>query len=137
VVDLLDELAVERLSAHLTERRRHEFEERRAEQDRRERERTQAGERMARFGDDVEAGLREHAPALSDAEREQIEKDISTLHGPNSTQARALRNAMTAPATQGDGDQVVASEPDEHQPVAQPQTARGRATRPGLSSCPT
>ena len=82
VVDLLDEIAVERLPAHLTERRRSELEQRRAERERQTREREEAKERLARFGDDVEAGLREHAATLSDADREQIEHDISTLHGP-------------------------------------------------------
>jgi hypothetical protein len=53
---------------------------------------------MARFGEDVEAGLRGQATSLSDEDREQIEKDISTLHGPYSTQAWALRNAMKPPA---------------------------------------
>jgi hypothetical protein len=49
------------------------MEERRVESERRERERQQAIERMARFGDDVDAGLREHAATLSDAKGEQIE----------------------------------------------------------------
>ena len=113
VTDLLDEIAIERLPAHLTERRRAELEKRRSERDRRERERQQASERMARFGDDVEAGLREHAATLSDAEREQIEQDISTLHGRYSTQAWVLRNALTAPATEPKGDDVAASDPEE------------------------
>ena len=69
---------------------------------------------MARFGDDVEADLREHGQTLSDAEREQIEQDLSTLHGPYSTQAWALRNAMTAVATDADGDDVAATEPEKH-----------------------
>jgi hypothetical protein len=82
VIDLLDEIAVERLPAHLTERRRHELEQRRAEQEQRDRDREEAGERLARFGEDPQAGLREHAATLGDEEREQIEQDISTLHGP-------------------------------------------------------
>jgi hypothetical protein len=76
VVDLLDEIAVERLPEHLTARRREELETRRAARERQQREREQASERMARFGDDVEAGLRDHAATLSDDDREQIEHDI-------------------------------------------------------------
>jgi hypothetical protein len=102
VIDLLDDIAVERLPAHLTERRRHELEQRRAEQEQCDRDRQAAGERLARFGDDLEAGLREHAATLDDEEREQIEQDISTLHGSYSPQAWTLRNAITAPAPDGD-----------------------------------
>jgi hypothetical protein len=62
----------------------------------------EARERLARFGEDLKAGLREQAPTLDDEEREQIEHDISTLHGSYSPQAWTLRNAMTAPAPDGD-----------------------------------
>jgi hypothetical protein len=102
VIDLLDEIAVERLPAHLTERRRHQLEQHRAEQEQHEREREEARERLARFGEDLEAWLREHAATLGEEEREQIEHDISTLHGPYSPHAWTLRNAMTAPATEAD-----------------------------------
>jgi hypothetical protein len=100
VIDLFDEIAVERLPAHLTER--HQLEQHRAEQEQHDREREEARERLARFGEDLEAGLRERAETLGDDDRAQIEQDISTLHGPYSPRAWTLRNAMTAPATEAD-----------------------------------
>jgi ParB/RepB/Spo0J family partition protein len=114
VVDLLDEIAVERLPAHLTERRRAELDQRRTERERQAREREEAKERLARFGDDVEAGLREHAATLSDADREQIEHDISTLHAPYSTQAWELRRAMIAAATEAEGDDITPPDAEQH-----------------------
>ena len=106
MVDLLDEIAVERLPDHLTAQRREQFDQRRAEREREDREREEATERLARFGEDVEAGLRQQATSLSDEDREQIEKDISTLHGLYSSQARALPNAMkpAADTDPGEGD---------------------------------
>jgi hypothetical protein len=108
VVDPLDEIAVERLPAHLTAHLREDLEARRDEQEREKREREQASERLARFGADLEAGLREDAATLSDAEREQIEQDVSTLHGPHSTQAWALRKAMRPPAAEAEAGDVAA-----------------------------
>jgi hypothetical protein len=81
VTDLLDEIAASGCPP-LTERRRHQLEQHRAEQEQLECERERTRERLARFGEDLEAGLREHAATLGDEEREQVEQDISTLHGP-------------------------------------------------------
>jgi hypothetical protein len=103
VIDLLDEIAVERLPDHLTAHRREQLDQGRAEREREERERDEATKRLARFGEDVEAGLREQARSMSDEDREQIETDISTLHGPYSTRAWALRNAMKPAADIGPG----------------------------------
>jgi hypothetical protein len=108
VIDLLDEIAVERLPDHLTARRREQLEQRRAERERQEHEHQEARDRLARFGEDLEAGLREHATGLSDAEREQIDKDITALHGSYTPTAWQLREAMKAPvhhaAVDGDGE---------------------------------
>jgi hypothetical protein len=54
VVDLLDETAIEPLSAPITAGRRPELERRHAE-----REPRQAADRLARFGEHIEAGARE------------------------------------------------------------------------------
>ena len=74
--------------------------------------------------------------SLSDEDREQIEKAISTLRRPYSTQMWALRNTMK-PDAGTDADEVDASSVDETEDAdAEPRVGRCSTARPAPGSAP-
>ena len=100
VVELIDQLAIERLPEHLTERRRATLEERRKAREEREVERT----RERRERDDARArveALPDELSGLGHSELSRAVVDARTAYGPWSDEATALEQRPRGPRRPG------------------------------------